>query len=50
MIALLRAPLARLPWVLRAGFPAFFGLTDLFIVAMLVYDLTTRRRVHPATV
>jgi hypothetical protein len=32
------------------GSPAFFGLTDLFIVAMLVYDLTTRRRAHPATV
>jgi hypothetical protein len=49
-IALMSAPLARLPWVFRAGPPAFFGLTDLFIVAMLVYDLATRRRVHPATV
>jgi hypothetical protein len=49
VIALMRAPLARLPWVFRAGSPAFFGLTDLFIVAMLVYDLTTRRRAHPAT-
>jgi hypothetical protein len=49
-IGLLSAPLARIPWVFRAGPPAFFGLTDLFIVAMLVYDLATRRRVHPATV
>ena len=49
-IGLMSAPLARLPWVFRAGPPAFFGLTDLFIVAMLVYDLATRRRVHPATV
>jgi hypothetical protein len=49
-VALMSAPLARIPWVFRAGPPAFFGLTDLFIVAMLVYDLATRRRVHPATV
>jgi hypothetical protein len=49
-VALMSAPLARLPWVFRVGPPAFFGLTDLFIVAMLVYDLVTRRRVHPATV
>jgi hypothetical protein len=49
-VALMSAPLARIPWVFRAGPPAFFGLTDLFIVAMLVYDLTTRRRAHPATV
>ena len=48
-IGLLSAPLARIPWVFRAGPPGFFGLTDLFIVAMLVYDLATRRRVHPAT-
>ncbi|HEV8456514.1 MAG TPA: hypothetical protein VGQ24_16595 [Gemmatimonadales bacterium] len=50
-ISLLSAPIARLPFgVLKAGPPAFFGLTDLFIVALLVYDLATRRRVHPATV
>ena len=36
--------------MLRAGPPGFFGLTDLFIVAMLVYDLATRRKVHPATI
>jgi hypothetical protein len=51
MISLLSAPIARLPFgVLKAGPPAFFGLTDLFIVALLVYDLATRRRVHPATI
>jgi hypothetical protein len=45
------APIARLPFgVLRAGPPAFFGLTDLFIVALLAYDLVTRRRIHPATI
>jgi hypothetical protein len=51
MISLLSAPIARLPLdVLKAGPPAFFGLADLFIVALLVYDLGTRRRVHPATI
>ena len=49
-IALLAAPIARLPFaLLRAGPPAFFALTDLFIVACIIYDLATRRRVHPAT-
>jgi hypothetical protein len=49
-IALMSAPIARLPFaLLKAGPPAFFGLTDLFIVACLVYDLATRRRIHPAT-
>ncbi len=51
MIALLAAPIARLPLpLLSAGPPAFFGLADLFILAVLVYDLTTRRRIHPATI
>jgi hypothetical protein len=50
-ISLMSAPIARLPLgVLQAGPPAFFGLTDLFIVAMLIYDLVTRRRIHPATI
>jgi hypothetical protein len=51
MIALLPAPIARLPFdLLKAGPPAFFGLADLFIVAILVYDLMTRRKIHPATI
>jgi hypothetical protein len=51
MIALMPAPIARLPFeLLKAGPPAFFGLADLFIVVMLVYDLVIRRRVHPATI
>jgi hypothetical protein len=50
MISMLPAPIARLPFdLLKAGPPAFFGLADLFIVALLVYDLATRRKVHPAT-
>ena len=50
-IALLSAPIARLPFeFMKAGPPAFFGLTDLFIAALVVYDLATRRRIHPATI
>jgi hypothetical protein len=51
MITLLAAPIARLHFpMLPPGPPTFFGLADLFIVAMLVYDLSNRRRVHPATI
>jgi hypothetical protein len=49
-IALLSAPIARLRFdFLPPGPPTFFGLTDLFIVLCIIYDLATRRRVHPAT-
>ena len=49
-IALTSAPIARLSFVRPGGPPAFFGLTDLFIVAMLVYDFATRGKAHPATI
>lgn len=50
-ISILAAAIARLPFsILKAGPPAFFGLTDLFIVACVVYDLVTRGRVHRATI
>ena len=50
-VSLLSAPIARLHFpMLPPGPPVFFGLTDLFIVALLIYDLATRRRVHPATI
>jgi len=29
--------------------PYFYGATDLFIVALVVYDIVTRKRMHPAT-
>ncbi|MCA1636547.1 MAG: hypothetical protein LC802_23375 [Acidobacteria bacterium] len=49
-ISILAAAIARLPFeFLKAGPPAFFSLTDLFIVACLVYDLGVRGRVHRAT-
>jgi hypothetical protein len=47
-ISLLTAAIARLPHVGPAGPLAFFGLTDLFIVVCLVYDLAVRGRIHPA--
>lgn len=47
-IAVLTAAIARLPYVLPLGPPAFFGLTDLLIVAAFVYDRMTRGRIHPA--
>jgi hypothetical protein len=51
MISLLAAPIARIHFpILPPGPPTFFGLADLFIVALLVYDLVTRRKVHPATI
>ena len=37
-------------WYRSAGPTTFFGLSDLFIVALLVYDLSTRGKVHPATI
>ena len=47
-ISLLAAPIARIPGVLPLGPLAFFGLTFIFLVAGVVYDLVTRHRVHKA--
>lgn len=47
-ISLLTAAIARLPGVIPLGPLAYFALTDLFVVACLVYDRMTRGRVHPA--
>jgi hypothetical protein len=49
-ISILTAAIARLPFaILQAGPPAFFALTDIFIVACLIYDLVTLKRIHRAT-
>ncbi len=48
-IALLPPAIARLPQIAAAGPLAFFGLTDLFVVATLLYDRLVRGRVHPAS-
>jgi hypothetical protein len=47
-IGLLTPAIARLPLVGAAGPLAFFGLTDLFVAACLVYDRVTAGRVSPA--
>lgn len=47
-VAVLTAAIARLPYVLPLGPPAFFGLTDLLIVAAMAFDRWARGRIHPA--
>lgn len=51
-IAILPAAVARLPFdfIQQAGPLAFFGLPDLFVLVILLYDLLTRGRPHRATV
>jgi uncharacterized membrane protein YozB (DUF420 family) len=49
-IAILSSAIARWPVeFLDAGPPAFFGVTDLFLVPLVVWDVLTLRRLHPAT-
>lgn len=49
-ISILAAAIARLPFaIMQAGPPAFFGLTDVFVAAVVFYDLITLRRIHRAT-
>ncbi len=47
-ISLLTAAVARLPGVVGTGPLVFAPLTDVFVVACLVYDRLARGRVHPA--
>ena len=50
-IAILPAAVARLPFdfILAGGPLVFFGLSDLFIVPLVIYDCVTRGRPHRAT-
>jgi hypothetical protein len=50
-VAIIPAAVARIPlgFIEHGGPPVFFGLSDVFIVAMVLYDLTTLKRAHPAT-
>ncbi len=49
-ISILAAAIARLPFaIMQAGPPAFFGFTDVFVVACVLYDLITLKRIHRAT-
>jgi hypothetical protein len=49
MVSILTAAIARLPYVLPLGPLAFFGLTDLFVVALALHDRASLGRVHPTT-
>ena len=47
---LVTAAIARWPGVVSVGAPPlFFGLTDLFLVPLVMWDRASRGRVHPAT-
>jgi hypothetical protein len=48
--SLMAAPAARLPGMLPLGPFAFYGVALVFPIAGVIYDLATRRRVHPAYV
>jgi hypothetical protein len=48
-LELVTAGVARWPGVSTFGPPLFFGLTDLFIAAIVIYDFKSRGRIHPAT-
>jgi hypothetical protein len=46
-ISIITAAIARFPGVFPLGPFGFFGLSCIFIVAGIAYDLVSRRRVHP---
>jgi uncharacterized membrane protein YozB (DUF420 family) len=48
-VQLVTAAIARWPVISSFGPPAFFGITDLFIVALAIWDFRTRGRLHPVT-
>jgi hypothetical protein len=48
-LELVTAGVSRLPVVEEWGAIGFFAVTDLFVVALVVYDLVSRKRVHAAT-
>lgn len=49
-LGILAAAISRIPLqaIAQAGPLAYFGLTDLFIIACVAYDWTRTRRLHPA--
>ena len=49
-VSIMGAPAARLPGVFPFGPLAFYGIALVFLAAGIVYDLVSRRRVHPAYV
>lgn len=50
-VSIMAPAIIRLPFAfIQTGPLVFFGLTDLFIVACVLYDFLTRGRIHQATV
>ena len=47
---LLNAPIGRFPVIWRSTAFVAYSASDVFLAALLVYDLATRRRLHPATI
>jgi len=49
--AILPAAVARIPlgFIEHGGPPVFFALCDIFVLAVVAYDVATMKRVHPAT-
>jgi hypothetical protein len=49
--AISTAAVARIPlgFIEQGGPPVFYGVVDLFIVAIAIYDWRTKGRIHPAT-
>jgi hypothetical protein len=47
-VSIIAAPAARLPGLLPLGPLAFYGIAFVFLAAGIIYDLVSRRRVHPA--
>ena len=48
-ITLITAAIARWPGVAPLGPLGFFGITDLFVIALAIWDFRTRGRLHPVT-
>jgi len=48
-VQILGAAIARLPVISGFGPPAFFGVQDLFLVALAIWDFRTRGKLHPVT-
>jgi hypothetical protein len=49
-LEIVTAAVARLPFVEDGGEVGFFGVIDLFVIAIVAYDMATLKRVHPATI
>jgi hypothetical protein len=48
-LELVTAAVSRLPGFASLGPVGFFGATDLFLMALVAYDVVTLKRLHPAT-